>query len=45
MKRLCGALKEGLTTLGDDVPLAMCVGKAKIGDRDKMDAFRRMAKI
>jgi len=26
---LCGALKEGLTTLGDDVPLAVCGGKAK----------------
>jgi hypothetical protein len=26
---LCGALKEGLTLLGDDVPLAICGGKAK----------------
>jgi hypothetical protein len=26
---LCGALKEGLATLGDDVPLAICGGKAK----------------
>lgn len=26
---LCGALKESLTTLGDDVPLAICGGKAK----------------
>ncbi len=26
---LCGALKEGLATLGDDIPLAVCGGKAK----------------
>jgi hypothetical protein len=26
---LCGALKEGLTALGDDAPLAICGGKAK----------------
>ncbi|MCX8110985.1 MAG: DUF763 domain-containing protein [Syntrophorhabdaceae bacterium] len=26
---LCGALKEGLTMLGDDVPVAICGGKAK----------------
>lgn len=26
---LCGALKEGLTLLDDDVPLAICGGKAK----------------
>ncbi|MEN6616592.1 MAG: DUF763 domain-containing protein [Syntrophorhabdus sp.] len=26
---LCGALKEGLVTLDDDIPLAICGGKAK----------------
>lgn len=26
---LCGALKEGLSMLGDDVPVAICGGKAK----------------
>jgi hypothetical protein len=26
---LCGALKEGLSTLGDDCPIAICGGKAK----------------
>ncbi len=26
---LCGALKEGLSTLGDDYPIAICGGKAK----------------
>lgn len=26
---LCGALKEGLSSFGDDVPLAICGGKAK----------------
>ncbi len=26
---LCGALKEGLSLLGDDVPIAICGGKAK----------------
>ncbi|MCX7965968.1 MAG: DUF763 domain-containing protein [Syntrophorhabdaceae bacterium] len=26
---LCGALKEGLSMLGDDVPIAICGGKAK----------------
>ena len=26
---LCGALKEGLASLGEDVPLAICGGKAK----------------
>jgi hypothetical protein len=33
---LCGALKEGLGSLGEDVPLAICGGKAKRAMRTLM---------
>lgn len=37
---LCGAMKEGLATLGDDVPLAICGGKAKRAVRTPDDILR-----